>query len=43
MGSFQKMIQIAGYNNPNFQMMSVNLSNFERCMDDIIINGKMME
>jgi hypothetical protein len=43
MGSFQQMAQIAGFNNPNFETMSNNLSNFEKCMDDILINGKMME
>lgn len=37
------MAQIAGLNNPNFEMMSNNLGNFEKCMDDILINGKMME
>lgn len=43
MESFNKMAQIAGINNPNFETMSNNLSNFERCMDEIMINGKMME
>ena len=43
MGSFQKMAQIAGMNNPNFEAMSNNMGNFEKCMDDILINGKMME
>lgn len=43
MSSFQQMAQIAGLNNPNFEMMSNNLGNFEKCMDDILINGKMME
>lgn len=43
MGSFQQMAQIANLNNPNFEVMSNNLSNFEKCMDDILINGKMME
>jgi hypothetical protein len=42
MASFQQMAQIAGLNNPNFEAMSNNLSNFEKCMDDIMINGKMM-
>ena len=27
----------------NFEMMSNNMSNLEKCMDDILINGKMME
>ena len=43
MNSFQQMAQIAGYNNPNFEFMSTNLTNFEKCMDDILINSKMME
>ena len=43
MNSFQKMAQIANYNNPNFEMMSNNLTNLEKCMDDILINGKMMQ
>ena len=42
MNSFQQMAQIANYNNPNFEMMSNNLTNLEKCMDDILINGKMM-
>lgn len=42
MNSFQQMAQIANLNNPNFEMMSNNMSNFEKCMDDILINGKMM-
>lgn len=42
MNSFQQMAQIANYNNPNFEIMSNNLSSFEKCMDDILINGKMM-
>ena len=43
MNSFQQMAQIANYNNPNFEVMSNNMTNFEKCMDDILINGKMME
>lgn len=43
MNSFQQMAQIANYNNPNFEMMSNNLTNLEKCMDDILINGKMMQ
>jgi hypothetical protein len=43
MSSFQQMAQIAGLNNPNFELMANNLGNFEKCMDDILINGKMME
>lgn len=43
MTSFQQMAQFAGMSNPNFEVMSNNLSNFEKCMDDILINGKMME
>ena len=42
MGTFQQMAQIAGMNNPNFEAMSNNMANFEKCMDDILINGKMM-
>ena len=30
-------------NNPNFEVMSNNLQNFEKTMDDMMINGKMME
>lgn len=37
------MATIAGLNNPNFEVMSNNMANFEKCMDDILINGKMME
>ena len=43
MDSFQQMATIANMNNPNFEMMSNNMSNLEKCMDDILINGKMME
>ena len=43
MTSLQQMAQIANMNNPNFELMSNNLSNFQKCMDDILINGKMME
>ena len=41
--SFQQMAQIAGMNNPNFETMSNIMANFEKCMDDILINGKMMQ
>ena len=40
MATFQQMAQIANQNNPNFELMSNNLS---KCMDDILINGKMMQ
>ena len=44
MGSFNKMTNMLGYaNNPNFEVMSNNLQNFEKTMDDMLINGKMME
>ena len=43
MDSFQQMATIANMNNPNFENMSNNMSNLEKCMDDILINGKMME
>lgn len=44
MGSFDKMTQMLGCsNNPNFELMSNNLQNFEKTMDDMLINGKMME
>jgi len=44
MGSFDKMTQMLAYsNNPNFELMSNNLQNFEKTMDDMLINGKMME
>lgn len=44
MGSFDKMTQMLGYsNNPNFELMSNNLQNFEKTMDEMLINGKMME
>jgi len=44
MGSFDKMAQMLSYsNNPNFELMSNNLQNFEKTMDDMLINGKMME
>jgi len=43
MGSFEKMTTMLGYsNNPNFEMMSNNLQNFEKTMDDMLINGKLM-
>jgi len=38
------MAQMLSYsNNPNFELMSNNLQNFEKTMDDMLINGKMME
>ena len=44
MGSFNKMTDMLGYaNNPNFEVMSNNLQNIEKTMDDMMINGKMME
>lgn len=44
MGSFNQMTNMLGYaNNPNFEVMSNNLQNFEKTMDDMLINGKMME
>jgi hypothetical protein len=44
MGSFDKMTQMLNYSNsPNFEMMSNNLQQFEKTMDDMLINGKMME
>lgn len=33
MGSFDKMVQIASQSNPNFELMTKNLSGFEKCMD----------
>ncbi len=30
-------------NSPNFEAMSNNLQNFEKTMDDMLINGKVME
>jgi hypothetical protein len=44
MGSFNQMTNMLGYaHNPNFEVMSNNLQNFEKTMDDMLINGKMME
>lgn len=45
MGSFNKMTQMLNYSNtnPNFESMSNNLQNFEKTMDEMLINGKMME
>ena len=44
MGSFNQMTNmISQANNPNFEVMSGNLQNFEKTMDDMLINGKMME
>jgi hypothetical protein len=44
MGSFEKMSNMIGLsNNPNFEVMSSNLQNFEKTMDEMLINGKMME
>jgi hypothetical protein len=43
MSTFQTMAQVANFNNPNFEVMSNNMATFEKCMDDILINGKMMD
>jgi hypothetical protein len=44
MGSFERMMVMINYSNsPNFEMMSGNLQNFEKTMDEMLINGKMME
>ena len=45
MGSFEQMGQMMSYasNTPNFESMSNNLQNFEKTMDEMLINGKMME
>ena len=44
MGSFNKMTGMLGQaNNPNFEVMSNNLQSFEKTMDEMMINGKMME
>jgi hypothetical protein len=44
MTSFQKMGNLIGMNsNPNFEQMTTNMQQFEKCMDDMMINGKMME
>ena len=44
MGSFNNMTNMLSHaNNPNFEIMSGNLQNFEKTMDDMLINGKMME
>ena len=44
MGSFNKMTNMLGQaNNPNFEVMGNNLQNFEKTMDEMLINGKMME
>lgn len=45
MGSFNKMTNMLQYSNtnPNFESMSNNLQNFEKTMDEMLINGKMME
>ena len=44
MGSFNNMTNMLNQaNNPNFEVMGNNLQNFEKCMDDMLINGKMME
>ena len=44
MNSFQSMAQAVGHvNNPNFEQMSSNMQQFEKTMDDMLINGKMME
>ncbi len=44
MGSFQKMAEMVGMSsNPNFEQMTNNMQNFEKCMDDMLINTKMME
>jgi hypothetical protein len=45
MGSFEKMTTMLNYgnNSPNFEVMSNNLQNFEKTMDEMLINGKMME
>ena len=44
MGSFQKMANIVGQNtNPNFENMANSMQNMEKCMDEMMINTKMME
>lgn len=44
MNSFQSMAQAVGYvNNPNFEGMANNMQQFERTMDQMLINTKMME
>ena len=43
MDSFQQMAAFVNMNNPDFEAMSTNMSNLEKCMDDILINGKLME
>ena len=45
MGSFEQMGQMMSYasNTPNFESMSNNLQKFEQTMDEMLINGKMME
>ena len=44
MKNFNSMSNMLGQNNnPNFEVMSNNLQNFEKTMDDMLINGKMME
>ena len=34
---------LSASNGPNFEAMSGNLQNFEKTMDDMLINGKVME
>ncbi len=44
MNSFQSMANAVGYvNNPNFEQMAGNMQQFEKTMDDMLINTKMME
>lgn len=44
MGSFQKMANIVGQtNNMDFESMANNMQNLEKCMDEMMINTKMME
>lgn len=44
MSSFQKMAAIVGNTmNVDFEGMANNMQNLEKCMDEMMINTKMME
>lgn len=44
MGAFNKITNLMYYSKqPNIEVMATDLERFERCMDDMLINGKVMD
>lgn len=44
MGAFNKITNLLYYSKqPNIEVMATDLERFERCMDDMLINGKVMD